>query len=141
MKNNNTIEISVKGKWYSIPALYVNAFAITVRGRWIKVAIISNEDWLASELEDPEECLERLKKHDEHGLKADIFTFSQKLPATQPRYSYPMEWESIAAIHVTSFKDWWEKLPQESRKNVRRSQKRGIVIRVKKLDDELVRNS
>jgi hypothetical protein len=138
MKNNNTIEISVKGKWCRIPALYIDAFAITVRGRWIKVAIISDEDWLASELEDPEVCLEKLKKHDEHGLKADIFSFSQKLPATQPKYSYPMEWESIAAIHVTSFREWWEKLPQESRKNVRRSQRRGIVCRVKKLDDELV---
>jgi len=71
-------------------------------------------------------------------LNADIFTFTQKLPATRPKYSYPMEWESIAAIHVVSFKQWWEGLPQETRKNVRRSQKRGVTVRVKEFDDDLI---
>ena len=68
-------------------------------------------------------------------MKADIFSFTQKLPATRPKYSYPMESESIAAISLISFKEWWEGLPQETRKNVRRSPKRGVVIRVEEFDD------
>ena len=138
MTGRDTVEISVKGKWSQVPALRVNGNAILVRGRWIKVAIIDAEEWLPNELEDPEACLQRLRQHDAHGLRADIFTFSQKLPATRPKYSYPMEWDSVAAIHVTSFRDWWEKLPQEGRKNVRRSQKRGVVVKVRKLDEDLV---
>ena len=51
-----------------------------------------------------------------------------------------MEFESIAAIHITSFKDWWDKLPQVTRKNVRRSEKRGVVASVRQFDDGLVQD-
>ena len=50
-----------------------------------------------------------------------------------------MEWDSIAALRANSFREWWEKLPQEGRKNVRRSQKRGVAIGVKPFDDKLIR--
>ena len=136
--SDNTVEISVKGKWSKVPALDISGKTIIVRGRWIKVAIIHDEEWLESELEDPDFCVERLKQRESHGLRADIFTFSQKLPATLPRYPYPLEWDSIAAIRLTSFNDWWEQLPQETRKNVRRSAKRGAVVTVKQLDDDLI---
>ena len=49
-----------------------------------------------------------------------------------------MEWESVAAIELISFKGWWDGLPQEARKNVRRSQKRGVVIQVKEFDEALI---
>ena len=71
-------------------------------------------------------------------MKADIFTFSEKIPAAQPKYSCPMEWESVAAIHMVNFADWWENLPQETRKNVRRSQKRGVTVTIKEFDDDLI---
>ena len=133
-----SVEISINGKWEKVPALDVNGHTIVVRGRWIRLAVIDGEEWLASEPQHPEVCVEQLRGQKRPGLRADIFTFSQKPPATQPKYPYPMEWESIAVTRVTSFKDWWENLPQESRKNVRRSRKRGVVVRVKELDDELV---
>ncbi len=50
-----------------------------------------------------------------------------------------MELESIAVARIGSFKDWWDGLPQESRKNVRRSQKRGVVISRQDFGDELIR--
>ena len=139
MAQNTTVEISIKGKWHKVSGLDVNGYTIIARGTWLRVAFLNAEEWLTTELDNPEVCLERLRKPSAHGLRADIFTFAQKLPATLPKYSYPMEWESVAAVHVTSFKDWWEKLPQEGRKNVRRSQKRGVVVKVKQLDEELVR--
>ena len=140
MAQNTTVEISIKGKWYKVSGLDVNGYTIIARGTWLRVAFLNAEEWLTTELDNPEVCLERLRKPSAHGLRADIFTFAQKLPATLPKYSYPMEWESVAAVHVTSFKDWWEKLPQEGRKNVRRSQKRGVVVKVKQLDEDLVRD-
>jgi hypothetical protein len=51
-----------------------------------------------------------------------------------------VEWESIAAVRLTSFQEWWEGLPQETRKNVRRAQKRGVVVQVRSLDDDLIRD-
>lgn len=140
MARNATVEISVnKGHWITVPTLDVRGKNVIVKGRWIRTATIHDEEWLETELENPELCLKELKEQGRSGLRADIFTFAQKLPATLPRYSYPMEWESLAAVHLTTFKEWWEKLPQETRKNVRRSQKRGVVVTVKPFDDDLIK--
>jgi len=134
----DTVEISVKGKWLTVPAVIANGNTLVVKGKWIKVAVVHEEQWLSSEIEGPELCVKALKEQKSPELRADLLTFAQKLPAKVPKYEYPMERESTAAIHLTSFKDWWEKLPQETRKNVRRSQKRGVLVRVRELDDDLI---
>jgi|SRR5271157_511513 len=135
----NSIEVSVKGRWIRVPALSVEGKNIIVRGKWIRKGIVEAEEWLETEVEDPELCVKKLKEQTSPALRADIFTFIQQLPATSPKYSYPMEWHSIAAVRINTFKEWWDELPQETRKNVRRSQKRGVVIAVKSLDDELIK--
>lgn len=136
----NTIEISVNGKWTKVPALEVSGKTILVRGTWLKVAAVHDEDWADTELQDPELCVRQLKEERSSGLRADLFTFAQKLPATQPNYDYPMEWDSLAVARTTSFKQWWESLPQETRKNVRRSQKRGVQVSVVPFGDEIIRD-
>lgn len=136
---DSSIEISVRGKWIRVPALDVGGKTIFVKGRWIRMAAVHDEEWLATELQDPEGCVRKLKKQGSDGLHADIFTFAQKLPATQPKFNYPMNLESWAVAATTSFKQWWEKLPQETRKNVRRSQKRGVVVSVREFSDDMVR--
>ena len=135
----NSTEISVQGKWVRVPALAVNGKTIVIGGRWIKIAAVQGEEWLETELEDPEGCVRQLKGQRPQGLRADIFTFAQKLPATVPKYKYPLEWDSVAAVRISTYKEWWEKLPQESRKNVRRSQKRGVIVRIQEFNDELIR--
>ena len=132
------IEISVRGKWIQVPAMKFDGKMIVVRGKWIKLAVVHDEEWLDSELGKPEACVEILRECKAHGLRADLFTFTQKLPDTTPRYNYPIELDSVAAVKTSSFKDWWENLPQESRKNVRRSQKRGVTISVREFGDELI---
>ena len=134
-----TIEISVGGKWRTVPAIDANGKIIIIRGRWVKVAHVNDEEWLETDLEDPEACVKGLREQRSQGLRADIFTFTQKPPSTLPRYQYPLEWDSVAVARTSSFKEWWEKLPQETRKNVRRSQKRGVMITVKELDNDLIR--
>ena len=135
--SDETVEISVKGKWFRVPALNVNGKSIIRKGRWLRIAYPNVEQWLETPVDDPARCIRALKARSS-GLRADIFTFCQKLPATQPEYSYPIEWESVAAIAITTFKEWWEGLSQETRKNVRRSQKRGVTVLTKKLDRELL---
>lgn len=134
------IETAVKGRWFRIPALNVGGKHVIVRGKWLKIAYVNNEQWLETEVEDPDLCVKMLKGQGAGGLRSDIFTFAQKLPTTNPKYRYTLEWDSVAAVHVTSYKDWWESLPQESRKNVRRSQKRGVTVLVKKLDEALLQD-
>jgi hypothetical protein len=138
-KTITSVEISSRGKWSTVPALDIGTKAIIVRGKRLKTAIIHDEEWLATEVEDPELCIQKLRAQSAGGLRADIFMFAQKLPATQPKYSYPLEWDSVAAAPTSNFKAWWDSLPQETRKNVRRAQKRGVEIKVQQgLDDKLI---
>ena len=135
----NISEIYVKGKWVRVPALDVDGKIIAVRGTWLKVAIVRSEEWLETEMENPDGCIKELKRKRPSGERADIFTFTQKLPATQPKYQYPMEWDSVAAIQITSFTAWWERLPQATRKNVRRAEKRGVVVTLREFDNDLIK--
>lgn len=105
---------------------------------WLKVARIFDEPWLdLPPLENPEAFVQVLR---DLGSDADVFTFSQSLPHTEPRFvTFHQEWDNIAVAPSHDFKAWWESLPQESRKNVRRSQKRGVTVRRVVFDDELAR--
>jgi hypothetical protein len=133
----STIEISIKGKWVTVPALYINENAIIVKGRWLKKAIVNAEEWQENEIDNPEAYIGTLRDRKSHRIEADIFTFSQKPTETAKKYNYPIEFDSVAVASTRNFQAWWDRLPQESRKNVRRAQKRGVVVTVKELDDEL----
>lgn len=133
------VEIRLKGRWVQVPALQVNGTELIAKGKRLRTAFVRGEEMMETELENPGLYIEKLKHEAKDLLKADLFTFTQKLPETCPKFSYPMEWESVAAIDSASFSVWWESLPQETRKNVRRSQKRGVVILVNdQLDDQLI---
>jgi hypothetical protein len=132
------IEVSSHGEWSSVPALELGGKYIVIEGRWLKIAAVHDELWLDTDLEDPDGCVRTLKEVKVGGRQPDIFTFAQKLPDTSPKYDYPTEWESVAAVRLSGFQEWWEQLPQETRKNARRASKRGVVVKVRELDDELI---
>jgi len=132
------IEISVRGQWVQAPACQVNGQTIVVKGRRIRIASLHDEDYLESVVANPEDCIRRLKD-DPAAPKADIFVFSQKFPDTAPHYSYPLEMRSIAVMNLTDWKAWWDGLPPETRRNVRRAQKRGVVTSIDKYDDDFIK--
>lgn len=134
----HSVQERTKGRWVTISGIGVNGDILITTGSRLKVAKIRGEEMREREIDDPELYLAALRNDKGKILKADILTFAQKLPATEPKYSYPMELESVAAIQFASFKQWWEALPQESRKNVRRSQKRGVTIKIRELDQDVV---
>jgi hypothetical protein len=136
-RGSGRMQVSIRGKWVEVPCLRTNGQTIVVTGRWIKMAGLQDEDWLAEELLHPEECVRALREA-ATSFGADILRFSQKVPNLTLRYNFPMEARSIAVAKVGRFKEWWESLPQETRKNVRRSQKRGVSIEVKEFGDEVV---
>jgi hypothetical protein len=136
----SSTEISIRGKWVRVPAVAIGGKTLVVTGGCVKVASVQSEDWLETELEDPETCVEELiRQRRETGLRADVFTFAQKPPSSTRRYAYPMDPDSNAVAYIPSFRQWWEQLPQETRKNVRRAQKRGVEVTVRQFTDELVR--
>src|SRR5438105_15865808 len=134
----NAKEIRISGRTLYVPSAEICGRTVVVTGRWIRTARVRDEDVMEGvTVEDPDLFLTKLK---ESNLKADVFTFAQRPPEITPKYDYHFEWDNWAAVPTTCFKDWWEnRLPQESRKNVRRAAKRGVVVRVVPFDDELVR--
>jgi hypothetical protein len=132
----NFIEVRVRGKNTRVPCRYVDGKAVIVLGRWIKMASVHDEEWTAGEVvKNPESFVAQLKQQ---GLPAHVFTFVQKPPDTKPKHRAHFDWDNFAVIHIESFDGWWEKLPQESRKNTRRSVKRGATVRTVDLDDALI---
>jgi hypothetical protein len=111
---------------------------VVCSGRWLRMARIFDEHWIGlPPIRNPEAFVISMQ---DHGVKADIFTFAQQLPNTVPQFEAEfMEWDNVAVAPSSDFKAWWDALPQESRKNVRRSQKRGVSVRPVDFDDDLVR--
>lgn len=131
-----TAYVVVKGKGTATAALSVGQGSIVATGSWLKIARIFDEDWLESgPSNDPTLCLERIR---ESRFNADLFTFGQPFPDVEVRHPYYHEPEILAAAPTSNFQAWWDALPQESRKNVRKSQKRGVVVRPVPFDDQLV---
>lgn len=130
-------EIRVKGNTVRVPAAEIDGLTAIVKGRWFKVASIFDEDVTEETLaSDTAGFVSKLKKS---GLKADVLTFFQRPPDVTPRYSYCLDWENYAVIPITTFEAWWEKLPQEARKNTRRAARRGLVVKTERFDDTLAR--
>ena len=106
---------------------------ISIAGKVVRIAKLEDFEFV----DDPNDFIDQLRKA---VTKADIFTFTQKLPETDPKYNYYMEWDNVAALHITNFQDWWTKqLNQEARNKVRKAGKKGVEVQVVNFDDDLVR--
>jgi hypothetical protein len=108
---------------------------IRVDGRLIRVARLELDKY--EFLEDPGPVLDGLRKPE---LGIDLFTFLQRLPETSPKYDYPMEWDNLAVLPVSSFDHWWNKQIRSCPRNrARQAEKKGVVVREVSFDDALVR--
>src|SRR5436190_9840948 len=112
-------EIRIAGKTFYVPSADICDRTVVVTGSWIRTAAVKDEAVVQGVLiEDPDAFIRKLKQSE---LQADVLTFAQRPPDTTPKYDYHWDWDNWAAIPTTCFKEWWENLPQASRKNVRRS--------------------
>jgi len=133
--HDNSVELSIRGKIHKVPAVEIDGRKVIVTGGWLRTAGLFDEEWQAGAVDAPKTMVETLK---ERGVKADIFTFAQKLPDSTPKFQYPMTWQNLAVAQLTTYDAWWEGLPQVTRKNVRRAGRRGLVVRQVEFDDALV---
>src|SRR2546425_4802496 len=107
---------------------------IRIEGRLIRIARLEGDGF--EFLENPDAALAGLC---EAGVRIDLFTFMQKLPHTSPKYGYPMEWDNVAALPVSTFDHWWTRqINDKTRNMVRRAEKKGVSIREVPFDDALV---
>ena len=108
---------------------------ILIEGEIPRIARLEQE-WY-EDVEDPRTLINQLCKSEP---RPDIFTFWQRLPDTEPKYSYPMELDSIAALPIKSYSLWWEKqIDRKARNKIRKAQKNGVVVKPATFDDRFVR--
>jgi hypothetical protein len=108
---------------------------ILIKGRLIRVASLDAEGYQF--LEDPNLAVGILR---ELRTRVDLFTFIQKLSETTRKFSYPMEWDNIAALHISTFDEWMTReIDFKVRNKIRKASKMGVVVREVPLDDALVR--
>jgi hypothetical protein len=106
---------------------------IHLRGRLVRIGQLDGDTYKF--LDDPGEVIAGLRKS---RPRVDIFTFMQKLPDTSPRYNYPLEWDNLAVLPVSTFEEWWTKqIGFKARNKAKQASKKGVIVREAPLDDAL----
>lgn len=120
-----------------VPSSCFDGRTIVAIGRWIKTAVVWDEELLQGEaVPDPETYIAQLQNS---GLRADIFTFAQKMPNVLPRHNFPLEWDCVAVIPITTSSEWWKNLTcRDVRRSVRKAKKLGVVVKEVEFDDAFV---
>lgn len=120
-----------------VPAICMDNVVVVIRGKFLKVAEIFDEYWLqADTLPDPNSVLLQLREIDR---KPDLFTFAQRVPDTKPLFGFHMEWDNIAVIPVSSHDAWMRgQISSASRRNIRASEKKGVVVRANPYDEKYI---
>jgi Acetyltransferase (GNAT) domain len=117
----------------------INGKRIVIEGKLLRIAKLDpwfQQEWF-EDVENPEMLIDALQK-----TKScpDILTFWQRLPDTEPRYSYSMEPDPIAALPIKSYSFWWEKqIVRKARNKIRKAQKNSVVVKPATFDDRFVR--
>src|SRR5262245_22855294 len=107
---------------------------LRVHGRLVRIAGLAAEGY--DFVDDPPEALDHLRTQRPH---VDLFTFAQELPDVTPRYDYPMEWDNVAAVPVSTFEHWRTRQVKDKTRNMlRRAERAGLVVRPVPFDDALV---
>jgi hypothetical protein len=128
-------ETFFRGKLTQVTSIVVDGQDIVITGGSVKTARLA-EEWY-QDVEAPELMLEAIMRSK---IKADIFTFWQRLPDIEPKYRYYMELESIAALPITSFDHWWhDQINAKTRNVIRKAERMGVVVKKADFDQEFIR--
>lgn len=116
-------------------AFIVRDCEVAVTGGWLKTARFA-EEWY-EDVDDPEKAIADLRAS---GINADLFSFWQRLPYTEPRFSYHLDWDSIAVLPVSTYDHWLKsQINNKTRNMIVRSKKKGVVVETVPFDDAFVR--
>jgi hypothetical protein len=108
---------------------------LRIDGRLVRIGFIDGEGYQF--LDDPQASLKTLQKS---RSRIDIFTFIQRLSEAAPKYDYPMEWDNMAALPVTTFDEWMTKqIDFKVRNKVRKATKHGVIVQEAPYDEAYVR--
>jgi len=94
------------------------------------------DEW-HEDIDDPETLICHLRNAN---VKADLFSFWQRLPDTQPTFSYFHEPDPIAVLPVSTYDHWLKnQINNKTRNLVAKAHKKGIVIKPAAFDESFIR--
>lgn len=107
---------------------------IVIEGRILRIAQPHGDRYRF--LVDPKPIVNGLQAC---SARVDLFTFSQRLPKSEPKFSYPVEWDNFAVLPVSTFENWWtHQIGFKARNKAKQAEKNGVVLREVPFDDALV---
>jgi hypothetical protein len=114
--------------------IHVSGRDVRIAGRFLRIARLDADKY--EFLDDPEPLLRALRTS---GFPIDLFTFMQRLPETSPKYAYPMEWDNLAVLPVSTFDYWWtQQIGFKARNKAKQAEKKGVTLREVPFDEALV---
>jgi hypothetical protein len=129
-----TKETMINGQPARVECVVIGGQTYTLSRGLVTTAQLEDE-WF-DDVQDPHSVVAALRQAP---VRADVFAFWQRLPNTQPQFDFPLKWESIAALPVTSFDHWWNKqIKPTARNKIRKAQKNGVDVREAHYDDDFV---
>jgi hypothetical protein len=115
--------------------LIVDGTEIRMQGQLVRTARIEGDKY--EFIDNPDGLISQLRTC---GERIDLFTFMQRASEVDPKYPYPMEWDNLAAVRISTFDNWWTRqVDAKTRNMVRKAQKKGVEIRETAFDDDFVR--
>jgi hypothetical protein len=115
-------------------AYIVGGTEIRMGGRLVRIARIEGDTY--EFLNEPESFIRELRTC---SVPIDLFTFIQRVDEPEPRFSYPMEWDNLAAVPISTYETWLTRQANaKARNKVRKAERAGVEVREMPFDDELV---
>jgi hypothetical protein len=106
---------------------------LQVQGRLPRIARLRDEYYV--EAPAPQRLIPALQQ----AGGADVLTFVQPIDDPQPHHPWPLSFDEMAALRVSSFEHWFERqLTTKPRNKLRKAWKSGVQVSVAPFDDALV---
>jgi hypothetical protein len=113
----------------------IDGTKIIVAGRFPRIARLDAEKYHF--IEDPKPLIDCLKARKP---RIDLFTFTQTLSETSPKFAFPFEWDNLAALPISTFEHWWEKqIGFKARNKAKQAAKKGVILCEVPFNADLIR--
>jgi hypothetical protein len=131
-----TKETLIRGRPARIGCIRIADQTYSISGGPIAIARLEDE-WY-EDVKDPDAVIAFLNENPD--FRPDIVTFWQRLPDLTPKYPFHLEWDHIAAMPTSSYKDWFQHhIKPRVRTSIRKAEKEGVVVKETVWDDAFVR--
>jgi hypothetical protein len=128
------LEVLERGRPLRVEGLEIDGQAFRIE-RGLVTTVRLEHEWY-EDVHDPERVLQALRAA---GVRADLFTFWQRLPDLAPRHPYRLEREAIAALPVSSYAQWCQqRIRPRVRGQIRKARQDGVELREAQFDDAFV---